>query len=143
MKDTIKLLFYIAFIIGNYVVYDFTSHIQNQETCECRTGWKIENLKIISILSMIMGIANLVLPLNQVFYNIPLISGFFSIGILTLLFVEIFSLVRLVRNLVNDEKCSDTCQITGYEHIIKTTYDLSLSACVFVAFVIAIGLLYL
>lgn len=143
MKDTIKLLFYIAFIIGNYVVYDFTSHIQNQEACECRTGWKIENLKIISILSMIMGIANLVLPLNQVFYNIPLISGFFSIGILTLLFLEIFSLVRLVRNLVNDEKCSDTCQITGYEHIIKTTYDLSLSACVFVAFVIAIGLLYL
>lgn len=143
MKDTAKFLFYIIFIIGNYVIYDFTSHIQNQEACECRTGWKIENLKMISILSMLMGITNLVLPLNQVFYNIPLISGFFSIGILTLLFVEIFSLVRLVRNLVNDEKCSDTCQVTGYEHIINTTYDLSLSVCVFIAFAIAIGLLYL
>jgi len=143
MKDTAKYLFYIIFIIGNYVVYDFTNHIQNQDACECRTGWKIENLKMISILSMIMGIVNLVLPLNQLVYNIPLISGFFSIGILTLLFVEIYSLVRLVRNLVNDEKCSDTCQVTGYEHIIKTTYDLSLSVCVFVAFAIAIGLLYL
>lgn len=143
MKDTAKFVFYIIFIIGNYVVYDFTNHIQNQDTCECRTGWKIENLKMISILSMIMGIVNLVLPLNQLVYNIPLISGFFSIGILTLLFVEIFSLVRLVRNLVNDEKCSDTCQVTGYEHIIKTTYDLSLSVCVFIAFAIAIGLLYL
>jgi hypothetical protein len=143
MKDTAKFVFYIIFIIGNYVIYDFTSHIQNQEACECRTGWKIENLKMISILSMLMGIINLVLPLNQVFYNIPLISGFFSIGILTLLFVEIFSLVRLVRNLVNDEKCSDTCQVMGYEHIINTTYDLSLSVCVFIAFAIAIGLLYL
>lgn len=143
MKDTLKLVFYIVFIIGNYVIFDFTNHIQNQDKCECRTGWKIENLKIISILSMIMGVANILLPLNQLVYNIPLVSGFFSIGILTLLFVEIFSLVRLVRNLVNDEKCSDTCQVTGYEHIIKSTYDLSLSVCVFVAFVIAIGLLYL
>ena len=143
MYNAVRIVFYCVFIIGNYIIYDFTTHIQNQDECECRTGWKIENLKMISVLSMIMGIANLLLPFNKMFYTIPLVSGFFSIGILTLLFLEIFSLVRLVRNLINNEKCSNTCQVSGYENIIKSTYDLSLGTCVILSFVIAIGLLYL
>ena len=143
MLNTVKIVFYIIFIIGNYMVYDFTTHIQNQDKCECRTGWKIENLKMLSILSMIMGIANLLLPLNKFLYSIPLVSGFFSIALLSLIFLEIFSLVRLVRNLVNDKKCSDTCQVEGFENIISTTYNLSLSVIVFIAFVLAVGLLYL
>lgn len=143
MFKSIKLIFYVLFIIINYTIYDFTTHIQNQDSCECRTGWKIENLKMISILGMIMGVVNLILPFNKFLYSIPLVSGFFSIGLLTIVFLEIFSLVRLVRNLVNDKKCTDTCQVEGFENIIKNSYDLSLSMCVLIAFIITVCLLYL
>lgn len=141
--EYLKLFFYLIFITANYLVYTFTIHIQNQNDCECRTGWKIENLKMLSILSIIMGIINLIIPLNKTIYNIPLISGFFSIGLLLLLFMEIFTLVRFVRNLVNDEKCSNTCQINGYETLIEYSYDLSITICISIAIAITVGLLYM
>jgi hypothetical protein len=143
MIKWLKNIFYILFIAINYYIYDFTNHIQSQDKCECRTGWKIENLKLLSLLCMIMGIANLLIPLNKVIYNIPLISGIFSIGLLILLFVELFSLVRLCRNLVNNKECSETCQVEGFENLIKNSYNLSISICIGIAIVIAIGLLYL
>ena len=139
----IKNIFYIVFILSNYYVYSLVLNIQNQKGCECKTGWKVENLKLISQLAMVLGIINLLIPFNKTLYQIPIISNIFSIGLLAIIFMEIFTLTRFIRNLVNNTKCSETCSVSEYEGFVNMTSDWSVTTVCILTLIITIGLLYL
>jgi hypothetical protein len=140
----IKTTFYVAFIFLCFTVLGIVEHLQKQDECECNTGWKPENLKLISQVGIILGGINLLIPLNKTLYSIPLISGIFSILVLGVIAMYLFTMVRYFRNLRQQEKCRKTCKVKtnteGFINILSTTNTLNI---VLVAFVIGIGMLYL
>lgn len=140
----VKSVFYIAFIFLCFTVLGIINNLQNQENCECNTGWKPENIKLISQLGIFLGGINLLIPLNKTLYSIPLISSIFSILIIGIIIMYLFTLVRYFRNLRQQEKCRKTCSIKtvneGFINKISTTTTINI---VLFAFIISIGMLYL
>ena len=142
MKTIIKYLFYLAFILANFYLNSFVKAILEQEKCGCKTGWKIENLKLLSELSIFLGIINLVIPLNKTLYKIPMVGMIFSYGLLLILFMELFILVRYSRNLIKLKKCNG-CNIDGFQSIVFNCQDLSLYNIILISGAVTVALLYL
>ena len=140
----IKSGFYVAFIFLCFTVLGIVNHLQKQDECECNSGWKPENLKLISQVGIVLGGINLLIPLNKSLYSIPLISGIFSILVLGVIVMYLFTMVRYFRNLRQQEKCRKTCKVNsgseGFINMVSTTSTVNI---LLVAFVIGIGMLYL
>jgi hypothetical protein len=140
----IKSAFYIAFIFLCFTVLGIVEHLQQQDNCECNTGWKPENLKLISQIGIVLGGINLLLPLNKTLYSIPLVSGIFSILVLGVIVMYLFTMVRYFRNLRQQDSCRKTCKVkSGNEGFINMVSTSSTVNILLVAFVIGIGMLYL
>lgn len=137
-------IFYIGFIASNYYIYAMVQHFKQQPTCGCATGWQPENLLLLSQLSMVLGVINLLLPLNRALYRIPLISTIFSVGLLLVVFVELFTLTRFVRALKNRPDCQEPlCRPGDYSSIVDMVSTWSLTAVGMFALGTTVGLLYL
>jgi len=141
----LKTGFYISFIILCFTVLGIVEHLQKQDKCECNTGWKPENLKLISQLGIVLGGINLIIPLNKSLYSIPIISTFFSILVVGVISMYLFTLVRYFRNLKTMDKCRNTCTIKkGNEGFINfVTSSSNTINIILIAFVMAIAMLYL
>lgn len=140
----IKSGFYIVFIFLCFTILGIVEHLQKQNECECNTGWKPENLKLISQVGIVLGGINLLIPLNKTLYSIPLVSGVFSILVLGVIIMYLFTMVRYFRNLRQQDKCRKTCKIKGgNEGFINMVSTISTVNILLIAFVIGIGLLYL
>lgn len=140
----IKSGFYVAFIFLCFTVLGIVEHLQKQDECECNTGWKPENLKLISQVGIVLGGINLLIPLNKTLYSIPLVSSIFSILVLGIIVMYLFTMVRYFRNLRQQENCRKTCKIKKEnEAFINIVSTYSTVNILLVAFVIGIGMLYL
>jgi hypothetical protein len=108
---TARLIFYILFILLNFTVLGIVDNLQKQDKCQCNTGWKPENLKLISQIGIFIGFINIILPINKTLYSIPLINTAFSILCLCVILMYFFTMVRYFRNLRQLDKCRNTCKI--------------------------------
>ena len=138
----LRNIFYILFILINYYLNSFIKSIIDQKNCPCNTGWKVENLKVLSQLGIFIGIINFFIPLNKSLYKIPLVSTIFSILLLIIICAEIFILTRFSRNLIKLKKCKG-CNIDGFEYIINYCKNLSLFYTIFISISVTICLLYM
>jgi len=142
--NIIRIVFYSIFIIICFIILGIIDNLQKQDNCECNTGWKPENIKLISQLGIFVGGINLLIPLNKMLYSIPLISSIFSILTLGIIIMYIFTMVRYFRNLNKLEKCKKTCKINkndeGFINIISNTSTLNI---LIISFILGICMLYL
>jgi len=137
-------IFYIVFICANYYIYSMVNEFKKQPECGCATGWQPENLLLLSQLAMLLGIINLLLPLNKSLYKIPLVSNLFSIGLLCVVFIQMFTLSRFVRALNNRDDCNESkCKPGQYQPIVNSISTWSLSTVGLLSLGITICLLYL
>jgi hypothetical protein len=144
MANIIKLIFYVCFILLCLTVLGIVNNLQSQDNCQCNTGWKPENLKLISQIGILIGIINLIIPLNRTLYKIPLISVVFSILCLGVIIMYIFTMVRYFRNLKKINKCKTTCKLNkkdeGFINIISNTTTFNI---ILIGVIITICMLYL
>lgn len=143
MLKLLKICFYIGFIGFNIFVFNFVKSLQSQKDCLCNNDWKPENLKLVSQFGIVLGIINLVLPLNKTLYTIPIISSVVSILLLALVFMKLFTIARYSHTLNNNEQCKKTCNISGYETVTNLASKLSIMNILIISFGLTIMLLYL
>lgn len=140
----LRVIFYVGFIAANYYIYAMVQNFKAQPNCGCANGWQPENLLLLSQLSMLLGAINLVLPLNRALYKIPLVSNIFSIGLLLVIFVELFTLTRFVRSLKNREDCqAPLCKPGDYQGLVDISGTWSISMIGVLALGVSVGLLYM
>ena len=135
----IKTIFYIALIILNYWTYYLILELQEQKECLCNSGWRIENIKMISIATILLSILNIFIPLNKMLYNIPVVSTIMTFVMVFILFAQFFMMKRLSRQL-NTAQCQDTCDINWVFEYIR---NISLGSMFFAAMIITIGMLWI
>lgn len=135
----LKVIFYVLILAANYWIYSIILGLQEQKDCLCNSGWRIENIKMISIFTMIMALINIFIPLNKVLYKIPVVSTLLTFGVVIVVFLQLFLLVRLSRQL-NTAQCKDSCDINPFFEQIR---DLSMGTLFITSLVLAVGLLYL
>lgn len=140
----LRPIFYVAFVAANYYIYSMVQYIKQQPTCGCATGWQPENLILLSQVSILLGSVNLLLPFNRALYRIPLISNIFSIGLLLVVFVELFTLTRFIRGLKNRPDCAEPlCNPGDYRSMVDIVSTWSLSMVGLLSLGTTVGLLYL
>jgi hypothetical protein len=135
----IKIIFYILVIIFNYWIYSIILSLQEQKDCLCNSGWRIENIKIISIATIIISFINIFIPLNKVLYKIPILSTLLTFGVILIVFSQLFMIMRLGRQL-NTAQCQDTCNINP---LFENIRNLSMGTIFILSLIIAVGFLYL
>ena len=141
---TLRFVFYGLFILLNFTILGIIENLQKQDSCKCNTGWKPENLKMISNIGIIIGIINIILPINKTLYEIPIISTVFSIICLGIVFMYLFSAVRYFRNLRQLEKCRKTCKIRkSDESFVNFVSTINTLYIVIIGFIITILMLYI
>lgn len=120
------------------------NEFKKQPDCGCATGWQPENLILLSQVAMVLGIVNLLLPFNKSLYKIPLVSNLFSVGLLCVVFIQMFTLSRFVRALNNRDDCkAPKCMPGQYQTVVDSISTWSLSTVGLLSLGITIGLLYL
>lgn len=139
MLNNIKNIFYIGLIICNYCIYSIIIELQEQTKCICNKGWRIENIKMISILTIIISFINLFIPLIRLLYRIPVVSTMLTFGIIFIIFIQLFLLVRLSRQL-NTLQCKNICNINWFLHRIQ---NLSITTIFICSLILSTGLLCL
>lgn len=141
---TLRFIFYGLFILLNFTILGIIDNLQKQDKCECNTGWKPENLKLISNIGIVLGIVNILLPINKTLYSIPIISTIFSILCLGIVFMYLFTAVRYFRNLRQLDKCRKTCTIRkSDEPFVNFVSTLDTLYIVIIGAILAILILYL
>ena len=135
----IKVIFYIIILAVNYWIYSIILGLQEQKDCLCNSGWRIENIKMISILTMIISFINLFIPLNKTLYKIPVVSTIITFGLVIMLFMQLFLMIRLGRQL-DTQECQDTCDINRIFEYIK---NLSIGSIFIISLIITTGMLWL
>ena len=135
----IKTVFYCIILIVNYWIYSIILGLQEQKDCLCNSGWRIENIKMISVFTIIMAFVNIFIPLNRVLYKIPVVSTIMTFGLVLVVFLQLFLVMRLGRQL-NTAQCQDTCDINPFFERIR---GLSIGTIFIIALVLSTGLLYL
>jgi len=137
----LRILFNIVFAFGNLHITNFISHVQKQKDCPCSTGWKISNGKFISSLLFIVGLINIFFSANNLLSQIPIIGSSYALIFVLLIFVEMFILSRLSKNL-REKECS-ACNVKGYETLCKFFRKRDTTECIYISLIIAIIFFYL
>lgn len=135
----IRTGFYVGLLILNYWIYSLVLELQEQKDCLCNSGWRIENIKMIAILTMLMSLINVFIPLNKALYKIPVVSTLMTFGAVLIVFVQLFLLIRLSRQL-NTAQCQDTCDINWIFEYIR---NLSIGSAFIASLILGVGMLWL
>lgn len=135
----IKIIFYVLLLLFNLLIYKSILDIQKQEKCECKNGWKIENIKIISLIIILLSLINLFIPINKFLYNIPVIGTFITFALVILVFGQIFILIRFSRE-IKSGRCMANCKSNWLFDNIK---EISLTTTFIISIILSVILLYL
>lgn len=137
----IRIAFNIFFAYGNLQITNFINHLEKQKNCPCSTGWKITNGKFISSLLFIVGLVNIFISANKILYSIPLIGSSYVFIFVFMLFMELFIMTRLTKNL-QEEECKN-CDVKGYKSICKLFRKRNTTDCIYVSIIVSIVFFYL
>jgi uncharacterized metal-binding protein len=141
---TIRIILYSLFILFNFTVLGIITNLQNQDKCKCNTGWKPENIKLISQLGIFIGIINIILPINKTLYSIPIVNTIFSVLCLCIILMYIFTMVRYFRYLRKTEKCRISCKIDNTnEGFVNAISTINTGYIILISIIITILILYI
>ncbi len=140
MLDTIRPIFYVVIIIGNYYIYKLVKSIETQSDCPLNTGWRIDNLKLLSNISIVLAFINLFIPCNTFLYKIPIIGSIFSVILFGIVFMQIFTLTSFSKDLIGQKT---KCQLDRYSSIINKINNMTFTHVILFGLGLSIILLYL
>ena len=122
-------------------ITNFISHVQKQKDCPCSSGWKISNGKFIGSLLFIIGLVNIFFSANNLMSQIPIVGSSYALIFIFMIFMELFILSRLTKNL-REKECRD-CDIKGYESLCEFFRRRDTTECIYFSIIIAIIFFYL
>ena len=137
----LRIIFNIIFAYGNLHITNFISHIESQKDCPCSSGWKINNGKLFSSLLFIIGLVNIFISANNILSQVPIIGSSYVLIFVLILFLELFIVSRICKNLKDKE--NRKCDIQGYKPLCKMFYKISTMECSYIAIIISIIFFYL
>jgi hypothetical protein len=137
----VRIAFNIFFAYGNLQITNFINHLEKQKNCPCSTGWKITNGKFISSLLFIVGLVNIFISANKILYSIPLIGSGYVFIFVFMLFMELFIMTRITKNL-QEEECKG-CNINGFKSLCKLFRKRNTTDCIYVSIIVSIVFFYL
>ena len=137
----VRIAFNIFFAYGNLQITNFINHLEKQKDCPCSTGWKITNGKFISSLLFIVGLVNIFISANKILYSIPLIGSSYVFIFVFMLFMELFIMTRITKNL-QEEECKG-CDVKSFKSLCKLFRKRNTTDCIYVSVIVSIVFFYL
>lgn len=134
-----RLILFMSIIIINILFYDAIITIQKQENCTCKSGWKVENIKLLSFLNIIISILNIIIPINNILYNIPVIGTIITFSVVIITFGLLFMLIQYSREL-NSGDCKDNCNSNIL--IFNIFKNISINVAFIISIVISVLMFY-
>jgi hypothetical protein len=145
---TLKVVCYGFYIFYNIYIYNLTKKIKVNEECLKKNNCDlIYNSRKITLLNylvsffIILGIINIIIPINKYFVKIPLIGGIYSFIILVCLTFQ-FVIVSNILNKINDSDCYNCLQINNIR-IFKLILKYKFKTILFNIFISYLILVYL
>ena len=136
----IRILFSILFSLTYLYVSQFITEI-GKKKCPFASSLYISNGKLISGLLIIIGIINIILPINKFIYTIPVIGTSYVFIIMMLIFIIFFIMKRIVSNLQEAE--NKKCRTKNYKVLQHFIENRSIPECIYITVVMSIIFFYL
>jgi len=139
----LRILFSILFtLICLYFIQFITSVGENK--CPLSKSLYISNGILLTSLLMIIGVINIIMPINKYLSNIPILGSSYILLFILALFATFFILKRIVSNLNEDEnkKCRNKTYKT-YKSLTQFIDNRSITECIYFTLIISILFFYL
>jgi hypothetical protein len=145
---TLKVVCYGFYIFYNIYIYNLTKKIKENEECLKKNNCdliynsrKITLLKYLVSFFIILGIINIIIPINKYCVKIPLIGSMYSFIILVCLTFQ-FIIVSNILNKINDSDCYNCLQISNIR-LFKLILKYKFKTILFNIFISYLILVYL
>lgn len=135
-----RILFSILFSLTYLYVSQFINEI-GKKKCPLSSSLYISNGKLISGLLIIIGLINIILPINKFIYTIPVIGTSYVFIIMLLILIMFFFMKRIVSNLQEDE--NKKCRTKNYKILQQFIENRSIPECIYITVAMSIIFFYL
>lgn len=135
-----RILFSIVFSLTFLYVSQFITEV-GKTKCPLASSLYISNGKLFGGILIIIGLINIILPINKFIYSIPVIGSGYVFIIMLLIFIMFFVLKRIISNLQEDE--NKKCRTKHYKSLRDFIENRSIAECIYITVVISIVFFYL
>jgi len=140
---TLRILFSILFTLICFYLTQFITSV-GENKCPLSKSLYISNGTLLSSLLMIIGIINIVMPINKFLASIPILGSSYILIFILALFATFFILKRIVSNLDEPEnkKCKNKTY-KSYKSLTQFIDNRSITECLYITLIISILFFYL
>jgi len=135
-----RILFSVVFSLTFLYVSQFITEV-GKKKCPLASSLYISNGKLFGGILIMIGLINIILPINKFIYNIPVIGTSYVFIIMLLIFVMFFVLKRIISNLQEDE--NKKCRTKNYKQLRDFIENRSIADCIYITVAISIVFFYL
>jgi len=135
-----RILFSVVFSLTFLYVSQFITEV-GKKKCPLSSSLYISNGKLFGGILIMIGLINIILPINKFIYNIPVIGTSYVFIIMLLIFVMFFVLKRIISNLQEDE--NKKCRTKNYKPLRDFIENRSIAECIYITVAISIVFFYL
>ena len=136
----LRICFSSAFTLIFIYISQFITEISNKK-CPLSSSLYISNGKLLSSLLIIVGIINIVLPINKFVATIPVLGSSYVFLFIIILLILLIILKRIILNLKEDE--NKKCKLQNYKVLKKFINDRSINEIFIITIIISIIFFYL
>lgn len=137
----LRLVLSLAILVFSFIVNGFLTNLEKQKKCPCNSGWRITNGKLFSLLLVVIAGVNLFMPASKFLSSLPLVGSTYILFFMMLVFVLLFILQRLSKELKTPE-CKK-CKVQLYEPLINFFYNRSVTETIYFTIIITIVFFYI
>ncbi len=139
----LRILFSIIFTLICLYFTQFITFVGDTK-CPLSKSLYISNGTLLSSVLIIIGVINIVMPINKFLANIPILGSSYILLFILALFTTFFILKRIVSNLdeAENKKCK-TKTTKSYKSLIQFIDNRSITECIYFTFIISILFFYL
>jgi len=135
-----RILFSLVFSLTFLYLSQFITEV-GKKKCPLSSSLYISNGKLFGGILIMIGLINIILPINKFIYNIPIIGTSYVFIIMILIFVMFFVLKRIISNLQEDE--NKKCRTKNYKRLRDFIENRSIGECIYITVAISIVFFYL
>lgn len=136
----LRICFSSAFTLIFIYISQFITEISNKK-CPLSSSLYISNGKLLSSLLIIVGIINIVLPINKFVATIPVLGSSYVFLFIIILLILLIILKRIILNLKEAE--NKKCKLQNYKVLKKFINDTSINQIFIITIIISIIFFYL
>ena len=136
----LRICFSSVFTLIFIYISQFITEISNKK-CPLSSSLYISNGKLLSSILIIVGIINIVLPINKFVSTIPVLGSSYVFLFIIILLILLIILKRIILNLKEDE--NKKCKLQNYKVLKKFINDTSINKIFIITIVISIIFFYL